>query len=236
MIAVFKGEKKEPKFDKLLANNNEHNHSSLIDTYMIVFKILNIPSMKLLAIILLTVKVAWSYSYALSLLKFLDAGVSNEVMIPLNALLGLPLQTMILMVVAKYSAVPSPTKLYIAAIPFRSFFCFMSVVIVWMTPRTIPADGVAPMYIYYVFLGNNVMTGFCWSVMYITMTALFTKISDPAVGGTYMTILNTIDNMGGSWTNTLSLWMVEYLTWRDCGKGSMSVSDFVAGQNVTEVC
>eukprot|EP00966_Prymnesium_polylepis_P116816 2699538-Prymnesium_polylepis.1 len=29
--------------------------------------------------------------------------------------------------------------------------------------------------------------------------AFFNRVSDPAIGGTYMTMLNTFANLGGSW-------------------------------------
>ena len=45
---------------------------------------------------------------------------------------------------------------------------------------------------------------------------LFAKISDPAVGGTYMTMLNTLTNLGGNWPSTLALWIIDQLTWKRC--------------------
>ena len=42
------------------------------------------------------------------------------------------------------------------------------------------------------------------------------KVSDPAVGGTYMTLLNTVCNFGGNWPSTLALWSVDSLTWKSC--------------------
>ena len=38
-------------------------------------------------------------------------------------------------------------------------------------------------------------------------------VSDPRYGGTYMTLLNTIANLGGNWPSTLALWFVEDLDW-----------------------
>ena len=46
-------------------------------------------------------------------------------------------------------------------------------------------------------------------------------MSDPAVGGTYMTLLNTVCNLGGNWPSTLALWSVDSLTWKSC-QGSPS--------------
>ena len=42
--------------------------------------------------------------------------------------------------------------------------------------------------------------------MFVAIMAFFAKVSDPAVGGTYMTLLNTLTNLGGNWPATLALW------------------------------
>jgi len=42
------------------------------------------------------------------------------------------------------------------------------------------------------------------------------RISDPCVGGTYLTLLNTLTNLGGHWCQTLALWLVDGLTWTNC--------------------
>ena len=46
--------------------------------------------------------------------------------------------------------------------------------------------------------------------------AFFARISDPAVGGTYMTFLNTLCNLGGNWPATAALYFVDALTFRQC--------------------
>lgn len=35
--------------------------------------------------------------------------------------------------------------------------------------------------------------------MFVAQMAFFSRISDPVIGGTYMTLLNTIANVGGKW-------------------------------------
>jgi len=52
--------------------------------------------------------------------------------------------------------------------------------------------------------------------MFVSQMAFFAKISDPAVGGTYMTLVNTLANMGGNWPTTVALWMVDGLTYKQC--------------------
>lgn len=60
--------------------------------------------------------------------------------------------------------------------------------------------------------------------MFVSIMAFFAKISDPLVGGTYMTLLNTVVNLGGNWPATLALWFVDPLTWKEC----------VGGENVID--
>jgi PAT family acetyl-CoA transporter-like MFS transporter 1 len=62
--------------------------------------------------------------------------------------------------------------------------------------------------------------------MFVAVMAFFARVSDPAVGGTYMTLLNTLCNLGGNWPTTLALWFVDSLTWRNC----------LGGTNADESC
>lgn len=55
--------------------------------------------------------------------------------------------------------------------------------------------------------------------MFVAVMAFFAKVSDPRSGGTYMTLLNTLSNLGGTWPSTVFLWLVDILTWRNCKFG-----------------
>jgi MFS transporter, PAT family, solute carrier family 33 (acetyl-CoA transportor), member 1 len=56
--------------------------------------------------------------------------------------------------------------------------------------------------------------------MFVSVMGFFARISDPLIGGTYMTLLNTVYNLGGNWPNTLVLSFVDELTWATCAGGS----------------
>lgn len=56
----------------------------------------------------------------------------------------------------------------------------------------------------------------CLYCMFVAVMAFFAKVSDPAVGGTYMTLLNTVTNLGTNWPNTLALWAIDHLTYKNC--------------------
>lgn len=54
--------------------------------------------------------------------------------------------------------------------------------------------------------------------MFVASMAFFAKISDPRSGGTYMTLLNTLSNLGGTWPSTVILYFVDLLTWKECSE------------------
>ena len=58
--------------------------------------------------------------------------------------------------------------------------------------------------------------------MFTLQMQFYCKISDPAIGGTYMTFLNTLTNLGGIWPTTSLMWLVGQLT--DCSQ-DMSTSE-----------
>jgi PAT family acetyl-CoA transporter-like MFS transporter 1 len=48
--------------------------------------------------------------------------------------------------------------------------------------------------------------------MFVSIMAFHAKIADPSIGGTYMTLLNTVCNLGGNWPATLALWGGEQIS------------------------
>ena len=62
-------------------------------------------------------------------------------------------------------------------------------------------------------INHQQATLYCTSLAIMAFNA---RISDPIVGGTYLTLLNTLTNLGGNWCQTLALWLVDGLTWTNC--------------------
>jgi hypothetical protein len=56
----------------------------------------------------------------------------------------------------------------------------------------------------------------CRTVQFAGMAAFHTRISDPAIGGTYMTLLITFSNLGQTWPRWFILRGVDYFTKATC--------------------
>jgi len=66
-----------------------------------------------------------------------------------------------------------------------------------------------------------------------TLVAFFTKISDPKIGGTIMTLLNTIRSIGISGSETFALWLIDMLTFKNCSNNYTNTCLSADDQNVT---
>ena len=51
--------------------------------------------------------------------------------------------------------------------------------------------------------------------MFVSQIALFAKVADPSIGGTYMSFLNTLANLGQKLPPTATFFLVDHLTCRD---------------------
>lgn len=166
--------------------------------------------------ILLTVKVTFAACDAVTSLKLIDAGVPKE-KLALLAIPIVPLQIILPLVVSRYTNGPKPMDVYTRAIPYRMVFSTIIVVITYFTPMMIDAaNGHVPFYYYALLIGVYALYQIFLYSMFVAAMAFFARISDPAVGGTYMTLLNTLCNLGGNWPNTVVLWMVDALSWKEC--------------------
>ena len=85
-----------------------------------------------------------------------------------------------------------------------------------MTPMVKLDDGSFPSYYYAVLTGLFVLHRISLYIMFVAVMAFFARISDPLVGGTYMTLLNTFSNLGYMWSKSFSLWFVDQITFKYC--------------------
>jgi PAT family acetyl-CoA transporter-like MFS transporter 1 len=63
-------------------------------------------------------------------------------------------------------------------------------------------------------------------ILFSSLMAFYAKIADPLVGGSYMTLLNTITNLGSMWTGQVGLRSIAaWDTMFECGDGGCGGMD-----------
>ena len=146
-------------------------------------------------------------------------------------------QILLPVLVSRYTAGPRPMDVYLKAFVPRLLFGLLYAWFVWVTPAFALEDGSFPHYYYGIIVVIFIAHQVTLNCMFVAMMAFFARISDPAVGGTYMTLLNTLSNLGGNWPATLALWVVDSITVKRCagiGEDGRGIPSNVSAANVCD--
>jgi PAT family acetyl-CoA transporter-like MFS transporter 1 len=218
---------------------------SVKETYTLLLKIIKLPSFRLFAVILLTCKLGFAAPDAVSGLKLVEAGVHKE-NLALLAVPMVPLQIILPWVISRITCGPRPLDLFVKAYPYRLLFGIVFPLIVYWTPMVKLEDGTFPTYYYMTLIFVYALHQITVYSIFVSLMAFHASISDPSIGGSYMTLLNTITNLGGNWPSTTALWLVDKLTVQSCVErctdpaknlnSTVNVSSTQEGPSVGPVC
>jgi len=214
LVALLKHEKDTDDIRNGEEADNELNRG-VMDTYKLLWKILKLSVMPTTIIFLLTTKIGFAATDAVTGLKLVEKGVPKDKLAML-AIPMIPLQIVLPWIISKYTSGPRPMDVYLKVIPFRLFIGILMAGLVWITPSFMSETNEFPFYYYCLVVLFYAMHQVALYTMFVSVMAFHAKVSDPSVGGTYMTLLNTVTNLGGNWPSTLSLWFVESLTFSKC--------------------
>lgn len=102
-----------------------------------------------------------------------------------------------------------------------------------MTPIFKESDGSFPVYFYALAAVTFVLYNIPLYAIFVSKMAFFARISDPFVGGTYMTLLNTFQNLGYMWPSSFVFWTVDQITRKSCMVQNVPEASFAG--NVTSL-
>uniref|UniRef100_A0A8D0HDV1 Acetyl-coenzyme A transporter 1 n=1 Tax=Sphenodon punctatus TaxID=8508 RepID=A0A8D0HDV1_SPHPU len=207
LVALLKKENKE-------AMPSREETKGITDTYKLLFRIIRMPAVLTFCILILTAKIGFSAADAVTGLKLVEEGVPKE-HLALLAVPMVPLQIILPLIISKYTAGPKPLNTFYKAMPFRILLGLEFALLVWWTPK-VKHEGGFPIYYYIIVLLSYALHQITLYSMYVAVMAFNAKVSDPLIGGTYMTLLNTVSNLGGNWPATVALWLVDPLTTKEC--------------------
>ncbi|CAG7824081.1 unnamed protein product [Allacma fusca] len=193
----------------------------VISSYKGLWQILQLPNIRLTLVFLLSCKIAFAAADSVTGLKFVEMGVPKD-RLALLAIPMTPLQILLPVIISRYTAGPNPMNVFIKAYPFRLVYGLVFALVVYFTPSFKLADGTFPFIYYAGIVVIYAIHQVAVYSMFVAVMAFFAQVSDPTVGGTYMTLLNTVCNMGGNWPSTLVLWLVDPLTSKSCTGGTVS--------------
>ncbi|XP_045163196.2 acetyl-coenzyme A transporter 1-like [Mercenaria mercenaria] len=206
LVWMLKSEKVDPEVDP---------EQGIVETYKQLYKVMRLSPVISHCIVLITSKVGFAAADSLSGLKLIEAGMSKTTL-ALFAIPMVPVQIILPLIISKYTAGPRPLNVFLKAIPARLLLGILYAYIVYLAHHVQDTPGQFPTYFYALMLGSYMIHQVFVYSMFVSQMAFHAKISDPVIGGTYMTLLNTVANLGGNWPATVALWVVDGITWKSC--------------------
>jgi MFS transporter, PAT family, solute carrier family 33 (acetyl-CoA transportor), member 1 len=192
-----------------------HDIPELVTAYKEMALVCKLSSVQRLCMVLLTSKIAFAATEAISLIKLQEAGMPKQHIGYMATLVGV-FAVIIPGFVKDYTAGKTPfqlfTKLYVPRLCLNA----LMVAVIYGSPKPWPETFTFGKIVFYVGL---LLISLCQTVvstaMFVGQVGLFAKISDPRIGGTYMTLLNTVANLAFKWPLSCSYFIIDLLTSKD---------------------
>ncbi|XP_050521736.1 acetyl-coenzyme A transporter 1-like isoform X2 [Daktulosphaira vitifoliae] len=209
LIAVLKSEK--DNLHKLSCNN----YYSMIETYKLLINIMRLPSIRMFALILITIKISFSSVDAAFNLKLINEGVSKDDLAAIELLL-MPIRIILPFIITKFTSASKPLENYLISMLFRLVVGAASTAVIYITPYFLSQNEnytlIYKIILFTVYFLHELIV----CVMIVNIMAFYARISDPKIGGTNMTLLSTIGNLGTSWSKTCAIWLIDFFTYKQC--------------------
>ncbi|SCU78079.1 LADA_0A03708g1_1 [Lachancea dasiensis] len=233
-IPVLPTKKSDEKVDDFIDYNVDTNpsHMSLVNVYRSFFEVLKLPSVQSLMGIHFLTKFAFQCNEGATNLKLLERGFKREDL-AITVLIDFPFEIIFGYYVAKWSNDSSlssrpmtrPNALTRALVgetgtltPWlwgflgRLTAAFMASILI----AQFPTDGLITKKYFVMVILQHLLGSFMTTVQFVGICAFHTRIADPVIGGTYMTLLNTLSNLGGTWPRFFVLSMIDRFTEHHC--------------------
>jgi hypothetical protein len=161
------------------------NNDGIMEVYQSMWGILKLKNVQTFIIIHLIAKIGFQANDAVTSLKLLDKGFSQEDL-ALTILIDFPIELSLGYYIGKWCQTYPPMHIWCWAFVGRLAAAGFAQLVV----SIFPAGGTTLWYLLLVIC-EHVLSTFMNTVMFVAVSAFHAKISDPVIGGTYMTLLAT---------------------------------------------
>lgn len=161
------------------------NEDGIWDVYKVMWGVLKLKNIQTIIIIHLIAKIGFQANDAVTNLKLIDKGFSQEDL-ALTVLIDFPFEIGLGYYAGKWSTTYTPMRLWCWGFVGR----LIAAVIAQITVIIFPSNGVDTWYLL-VVIAEHIFSTFTNTVMFVAISAFHARIADPVIGGTYMTLLAT---------------------------------------------
>lgn len=166
----------------------------IVKAYSQLWNTIQLPPVRLLCVVLIVARLAMLPAESVAPLKLLEKGVSKESLAGL-VLIEFPIELLSALIAGRWAASSHPLRPWLAGYKIRLTMAAMTTLCVALFPVGVPNISGAPVsFGILVLLG--LLTSFSSTLMFTALGDFYNRISDPSMGGAYLTMLNTVANIG----------------------------------------
>jgi hypothetical protein len=204
-----------------------HGHSGqepppLREAYAQLWRVVQLPSVRLLASLLMVARLGMLPAESAAALKLLEKGVSREALAGL-VLIEFPIELASALVAGRWAAATHPLRPWLAGYRLRLALAGATTAAVWAFPAGAAALSDAP-WAFAALAALGAATSFASTLMFTALGDFYNRISDPSMGGAYLTLLNTLANVGVVVPKLGVFALMDALTARRCVGGGAAAA------------
>ncbi|KAI0651429.1 MFS general substrate transporter [Trametes meyenii] len=178
--------------------------------YTTMWEICKLRHVQILLAVHLLAKIGWQANDAVTQLKMVEKGLGREDL-AVTVLIDFPFQIVGGWLAGKWSRGDKPLRAWIYAFWPRLALTLLFTLMVYWFPKPPISAG-----FFVLLVTATIAQSFAGTIQFGGISAFHTRISDPVVGGTYMTLLNTFTNLGGTWPRYFVLKGVDLFSVATC--------------------
>jgi len=184
-----------------------------IEIYRKLWAVCRLPAVQGLGLILLTYRLPTALSDNVKFLKATEYGMSKQTMALLSPTLILPLGILV-PIVATNIWHGHPLRQFMSAYKLRVTLTPLFDVLMLLAVRYLRGNSdLSSQTLYWsAIIISTALQAIVHSLQFNAQMTFFAHRVDPAIGGSYMTLLNTLANLGGTWPASFAMLLVGQLT------------------------
>ena len=200
----------------------------LAETYHRLWAVCQLPAVRWLFVILLTYRLPTALGDNVKFLKAVEYGLSRSTTALLSPTVILPLGILVPIIASKIWHGQPLCGQFMTGYKLRVTLApLLDILLLTTLQRGKPTTTNESIYFWSILVLSTAVQAIVSSLQFNAQMTFFAHRVDPAIGGSYMTLLNTAANLGGTWPASFVMWMVGHLT-----KGPVCSP----GTNDTPVC
>ena len=180
---------------------------SVAGVYKQLLVISRLPDVRRLVLFLMTYQIGFVATDKALHLRLIEVGFSKELLATLG-LVGLPMSVLFAVITGRWARGGNPmTGPFFYGNLLRVVAAFLGQGLLWYSGDAITTSVGTTTALLCIFAVATLAS----SLVFVSVCAFFNEISPKEIGGTYLTMLNTISNLGKSWSGLIVLSLIDYL-------------------------